>query len=142
MVKNKKKSYATEKDFRDITNDVILFVQESGVKNGIVNIFPQHTTACIKIMENEILSLCDINNHLEKLAPSDAHYNHNLIGLRDVPASERINGHSHIRSLYFQTSETIPIIDGILEIGKWQSIMLVELDPVREREVIFTIIGE
>ncbi len=138
---NKKIVIKTEKDFTDITKDIKDFVKECGMSNGLVNVFPQHTTACIKIMENEILSLCDISLHLEKHAPANGQYNHDMIGLRNVPITERINGHSHVKTLYFQTSETIPIFNGELAIGEWQSIMLVELDPIRERSIVITIIG-
>ena len=66
-------------------------------------------------------------------------YLHDLISLRsDCPPDEPINGHSHIRSLFFNTSETIPVIDGSPILGKWQSIFVVELDPNRDRKVSLT----
>jgi len=70
-------------------------------------------------------------------------YLHDLISLRnDVPVDERINGHSHIRHLFFNSSETIPIDQGKLILGEWKQLFAVELDPVRDRELIVTFISE
>jgi secondary thiamine-phosphate synthase enzyme len=102
---------------------------------GLLTVFSRHTTCGIKILENEILSLVDLKEHLEKLAPKNGKYHHDNIDLRDVPANERINGYSHVQSLYINHSETIPILGGDLDLGKWQEIFLVELDGPREREI-------
>ena len=68
-------------------------------------------------------------------------YLHDLISLRDeTPVDERINGHSHIRSLFFNSSETVPIDDGKLILGKWKRILGVELDPSRSREIVCSFI--
>ena len=68
-------------------------------------------------------------------------YLHDLISLRaDVKADERINGHSHIRSMFFNNSETVPVTGGKLILGNWKKIFFVELDPTREREVILTFV--
>ena len=57
-----------------------------------------------------------------------------------MPVDERINGHSHIRSLFFNSSETVPIENGKLILGKWKRILGVELDPSRSREIICSFI--
>ena len=59
----------------------------------------------------------------------------------DVPVNENVNGHSHIRSLFFNSSENIPIKNGKLLLGKWKKLFFVELDPVRDRELIITFIN-
>ena len=65
-----------------------------------------------------------------------------LISLRaDVPVDEKINGHSHIRSLFFNSSENIPVKNSKLLLGKWKRVFFVELDPMRERELILTFIN-
>ena len=65
-----------------------------------------------------------------------------MISLRgDVPVDEKINGHSHIRSLFFNSSENVPIKDSKLRLGKWKRIFFVELDPMRDRELIITFIN-
>ena len=132
--------FTTEKSFINITDHIEKEIPDEF--NGLVNIFSTHTTCGIKILENELLLLADYHNFLEKLAPKDGIYQHNIIGIRNVPVDERVNGHSHIQSLFFPTSETIPIENGKLMIGKWQSIFLVELDPVRDRKIVITFMGE
>ena len=107
--------------------------------NGLVNIFSRHTTCGVRILENETLLMTDYQRFLEKQAPLDAFYAHNIIEARDVPPEERLNGHSHIRVLFFQTSETIPVKNGKMLLGKWQDIFLVDLDPSRLREIIITL---
>ena len=54
---------------------------------------------------------------------------------------QAINGHSHIRSLFFNSSENIPIKDRKLLLGKWKRLFFVELDPMRKRELIITFIN-
>jgi secondary thiamine-phosphate synthase enzyme len=131
--------YKTEKQFINLNADLQEFVKDRK-GTGLIHVFVRHATCGIKILENEILLLADINQHLEQLAPADKKYLHDHIEIRDVPVNERINGFSHIRQLYFSTSETIPVENGQLLLGKWQTVFLVELDPIRDREVIFTYI--
>ena len=70
-------------------------------------------------------------------------YLHDLISLRDeAPADERINGHSHIRSMFFSSSETIPVEKGELLLGKYKQIFGIELDGIRDREIICSFIEE
>lgn len=141
----------TDKLFTDITEEISKLAKDWG-KSGIVNVFSKHTTFCIWCTENEILHKVDVRFFLDKIAPkwknpegdhNNIKYLHDLISLRDdVPADERINGHSHIRSLFFNSSETVPVDSGKLIIGKWKKIFGVELDPERPREIICTFIKE
>ena len=105
-----------------------------------MHIFVQHTTCAIKILENELLLLADINNFLEKLIPAQNNYMHDKIEIRQVPVNERTNAYSHLRQLLLPTSERIPVKDGKMLLGKWQSIFLVELDPIRDRDIVLTYI--
>jgi len=133
------KIFKTEKQFTDLTPVISDFVK--GRKGqGLVHVFVCHATCGIKIIENETLLLADINQHLDEIAPKDRQYLHDRIEIRDVPVNERINGFSHIRQLYFSSSETIPVEDGKLLLGQWQTVFLVELDPIRDRKVIFSYI--
>ena len=141
----------TDKLFTDITEEISKLAKDWG-KSGIVNVFSKHTTFCIWCTENEILHKVDVRFFLDKIAPkwknpegdhNNIKYLHDLISLRDdVPADERINGHSHIRHLFFNSSETIPIDQGKLILGEWKQLFAVELDPVRDRELIVTFISE
>jgi secondary thiamine-phosphate synthase enzyme len=141
----------TDKLFTNITNTVEEFAKDWG-KSGIVNIFSKHSTCAIHITEDEILHHTDVRFFLDSMVPiykdpegdqQNTKYLHDLISLRnDVPQDERINGHSHIRHLFFNTSETIPIDNGNLILGDWNNLFVVELDPVRDREIVCTFIGE
>ena len=138
----------TDKLFVNITDEIRSFCAEQGNKSGFVNIFSSHTTCCVKILEDELLHKADVRFFLDKMAPKwkepegdhkNIKYLHDLISLReDCPIDEPINGHSHIRSLFFNSSETIPVIDGSPILGKWQSVFVVELDPIRDREISLT----
>ena len=141
-MKTQRTKVTTDKTFTDITNEVKSFISANKIIDGFIIVFSLHTTMGIKIMEKEILSLLDVTSFLEKVAPVVGEYCHNNINLRDVPVNERINGHSHIRSLFFPTSEVIPVINGELLLGIWQSILLVELDSSREREYIMMAFSE
>ena len=126
--------------------DLTVKIQEEAKKwgkSGLVNIYSTHTSAFIKILENEILLHADIRFFLDKTfpkhKPDNRRYLHDLISLRqDVDENERINAFSHMRGLFFNTSETVPVSEGKLLLGKWQSIFFVELDPIRDREYIIT----
>ena len=111
--------------------------------DGMLNLFSRHTTLGLVITENELLHFADVKNHLEKLAPKDKVFLHDHIDLRDVPCDEPINGHSHIQSLIFQPSISIPVDEGKLMLGKWQAIFAIDLDLEAEktREVIITYTG-
>lgn len=127
----------TEKQFTPLNERLEEFIKNKK-GSGMVNVFVAHTTCAIKILEGELLLLGDINNYLDKTFPKDGKYLHDIIEIRDVPINERVNGFSHMRQLFFDVSANIPVQDGKLQLGKWQTVYLVEFDPIRDRKVIFT----
>ncbi|MBI2856503.1 MAG: YjbQ family protein [Chloroflexi bacterium] len=131
-------------EFIDITEGVCGFIQDSQVLNGIAVVYSKHTTAAIKINENEPLLLKDMEEFLERVASRNGHYMHNDFTIRTVNMTEDEcpNGHAHCQHLFLGTSETIPIVNGQSQLGRWQSIFLVELDMPRPREVVIQILGE
>ncbi|MBT3941961.1 MAG: YjbQ family protein [Chloroflexi bacterium] len=131
-------------EFIDITDRVIEAVGESEVDAGIAVVFSRHTTAAIKINENEPLLIKDMEHFLGTVAPQDAYYGHNDFAIRTVHMHEDEcpNGHAHCQHLTLGSSEMIPIIDGELAFGKWQRVFLVELDLPKQREVVVQIMGE
>ena len=128
----------------DITDWVKGCVAESKVSNGMVLVYSRHTTAAVKINENEPLLIEDIAEFLERIAPRDAYYRHNDFSIRTVNMTEdeSPNGHAHLQHLMLGCSETIPLIDGKIPFGQWQSIFFIELDHPRPREVMVQIVGE
>ncbi|MDP7196185.1 MAG: secondary thiamine-phosphate synthase enzyme YjbQ [SAR202 cluster bacterium] len=142
----------TDKLFTNITSQVQEFASKWG-ESGIVHVYQRHTTAVVRILEDELLHHVDIrfwlDKYLPKNKPENRRYLHDLISLRNsVPFEEKINAYAHMRSLYFNTSETIPVENGELMLGEWQDIFFIELDPgdqassMRDREIICTFIKE
>ena len=123
-------------EFIDITENVENFVALSGVTSGFVVVFSQHTTAAVVIQENEPLLLKDMSDALDHFSPKAANYRHNDFKVRTVHMHEDEcpNGHSHCQHLALGSSETIPISEGKLTLGKWQRIFVVELDDDASRE--------
>jgi secondary thiamine-phosphate synthase enzyme len=144
--KNKTLQYQTKEefDFIDITQEVKDFINQSDIKNGLVNVQTMHTTAAVIVNENEPLLLEDIKKNLEKLSSKDISYEHDDFTKRTVNVcpGECANGRSHCRAIYLPTSVTLNLIDGQIQFGLWQRIMLLELDCARERKVQINVIGE
>ena len=130
--------------FIDLTDRVQHIVRQSGVQHGQVIVFTRHTTAAIRINENEPELMRDFVAFLEKVAPVDHPYYHNDFTVRTVNMTddECANAHAHCRHLLMATSETIPIIDGELCLGTWQRVFLVELDHARERSIVIQVWGQ
>lgn len=131
-------------EFIDITDWVCNCVAESNIANGFVVVYSKHTTAAIKINENEPLLLQDMERFLEEFSPRNACYQHNDFSIRTVNMTpdESPNGHAHLQHLLMGTSETIPLIDGNVQFGNYQSVFFVELDRPRSREVMLQVVGE
>ncbi len=130
-------------EFIDITDEVAEAVRKAGIRFGQVSVFSTHTTAAIKINENEPLLLQDMCELLERAAPVDGPYGHNDFTRRTVNMNEDecANGHAHCQHLFLGTSETVPVIDGAMTLGQWQRIFLVELDHPRQRRVLVNVVG-
>jgi len=128
--------------FVDITDEVEEIVARTGVSHGWVNIQTKHTTTAIIVNENEPLLLEDLKRMLERLAPRSDQYEHNDFSRRvDIPPDEPANGHSHCKALFLPISVCVNVADGLLQLGRWQRIFLVELDESRERSVSVMVMG-
>lgn len=120
-----------EIEFVDLTRQVQEAVAKSGISNGIVHVFAPHATAILILTENEYGLLEDIRKLLEKMAPKSSQYSH--------PS----NAHAHLRSMLLPPDRTLPVVDGRVELGTWQSLLFVETDVhPRNRTVIVQIMGE
>jgi secondary thiamine-phosphate synthase enzyme len=126
----------------DVTPDIHELVAESGVESGFVTVTSRHTTTAVTINENEERLLADTRRFLADLAPADAPYLHNDIHLRDCPPDEPRNAHAHLLAMLVGSSEVVPIVAGKLELGRWQSVLLVEFDGPRERTLSLRVWGE
>jgi len=130
-------------EFIDITDDVVAIVQASGIRFGQVTAFSQHTTAAVKINENEPLLLRDLARTLRQFAPPNAYYEHNDFSRRTVNMNEDecANGHAHVQHLFLSAGECMPVVDGRITLGTWQRIFLIELDHPRLRRVLVNVVG-
>src|SRR4030042_550310 len=128
-------STAKKHEVIDITDKVSELVKKSKVKNGICNVFARHSTAAVIINENYDPNICvDLLNALNKVFPDQAGYLHDRVDG---------NGGAPIKAAFLGPSETVPFENGRLKLGRWQSIMLVELDgPRNEREIEVQIISD
>lgn len=128
--------------FIDITDAVDEIVARAGVRFGWVNVQTKHTTTAIIVNENEPLLHEDLKRLLERLAPRSGEYEHNDFSRRaDIPPDEPANGHSHCKALFLPMSACVNVADGLLQLGRWQRIFLVELDEARERSVSVMVMG-
>jgi secondary thiamine-phosphate synthase enzyme len=128
--------------FVDLTELVAERVRRSGIGHGLVCVQSRHTTTAVVVNENEPLLIEDAKRMLERVAPRDALYGHNeLHRRRDVAPDESRNGDAHCRALLLGSSETLAVADGALQLGRWQSVFLVELDGPRRRTVCVVVMG-
>jgi secondary thiamine-phosphate synthase enzyme len=120
----------------EITDEIQSKIDKSSVRSGTVTVFVQHTSCSLTTMENAApAARRDVERFFEELVPEDAAYEHDDEGPDDMP--------SHIRMVLTRTSETIPIVDGKLQLGTWQGIFLFEHRRAsHRRRVHLTIIGE
>jgi secondary thiamine-phosphate synthase enzyme len=118
----------------DITQEVRTILKNSKVQNGLINIYVRHATAAIMIQENWDESVQnDVVNLLSNLIPK---------GVWEHDAQDG-NGDSHLKSGLIGPSQTVPIVDGNLALGRWQNIFLCEFDgPRKDRQIILTIIPD
>lgn len=129
--------------FIDITDAVSASVEASEVREGTVTVFSRHTTAAIVINENEPLLLKDMARFLQGTAPRDGAYRHNdfVIRTANMTEDECPNGHAHCQHLFLGASETVPVSDGKLLLGRWQRVFMIELDRPRLRQIVVQIQG-
>jgi len=130
--------------FIDLTERITELVERAAVRNGLVNIQTRHTTTAIIVNEHEPLLLEDMKKLLERVAPRDSEYQHNNFAIRTVnlDPQESDNGHAHCQAMFLGTSETLNILNGRLQLGRWQRVFFIELDRARERTVSVMILGE
>ena len=125
------------KGLYEITDEIESKIDKCQIQNGTVTVFVQHTSCSIVMMENaDPTARRDLEEFFERLVPEDADYfTHDTEGSDDMP--------SHIRMVLTRTSETVPIVDGKMQLGTWQGIFLFEhRRESHRRRVCLTIMGK
>jgi secondary thiamine-phosphate synthase enzyme len=121
--------------FTDITREAMRFIKQTGAKDGALFIFMRHTSASLVIQENADPDVrTDLVSALDRLAPADAHWVHDVEGPDDMPA--------HVKTMLTGVSLHVPVIAGALALGVWQGIYVAEhrARPHR-REIVLQFIG-
>jgi secondary thiamine-phosphate synthase enzyme len=130
-------------EFVDVTDVVSQAVRDAGLADGIVTVQTRHTTTGLLINEHEPLLLGDLQALFERLVPAETRYAHDDLGRRtvNVAPGERHNGHAHCRAALLRTSEWLSVQNGVLSLGRWQRMFLVEFDGGQRREIAITMSG-
>lgn len=123
-------------DVLDINGKVAKIAEDSGIQNGMVNVFCSGSTGSITTIEYESGVINDLKKVLEKIVPSNIPYEH------DKRWGDG-NGFSHVRAALMKPSLTIPLVKGKLTLGTWQQIVFIDFDNRgRNRDIIVQVMGE
>lgn len=129
--------------FYDLNRLVTELISSNDIKNGLVTIRTLHTTTAVIINENEPCLLKDMQIWLEKLVPSTDTYEHDDMNKRvNCLPDEPKNAQAHLQAALLGHDVSVPVIQGKLSLGQWQSIFFVELDgprPNRQIEIIIQV---
>jgi secondary thiamine-phosphate synthase enzyme len=118
--------------FVDLTNEVARFCTEV-VADGLVNVFVPHATAGLALMETGSGSEGDLEDVIDRLLPRDDRYGHS----HGSPG----HGADHLLPAFLAPSLTIPVSDGRMQLGTWQSVVLVDTNrDNRTRRVLLTLV--
>jgi secondary thiamine-phosphate synthase enzyme len=118
---------AEQREMVDLTPRVAELVTRAGIDEGQVTVYVPHATAAIVVNENDDPNVCvDVLDLLDRVVPA-GRWRH-----------DRVDGNAaaHIQAAILGPSETIPVQGGRMLLGRWQAVMLVELDGPRERRVV------
>jgi secondary thiamine-phosphate synthase enzyme len=123
-------------DMHDLTQAVAEIVDDSGIEQGMANIFTPSSTSALTTIEYESGALEDMRRMLDEIIPPDREYRHNLRWGDG-------NGHSHLRSALLGTSLMLPVRSRGLGLGTWQQILFIDFDVrPRQRRILVTVYGE
>ena len=119
-----------------LTAELERFVQVHGERDGAVVVSTQHTTTGVIVNELEERLLLDLQQWLRQLAPPTTAWKHNDLELRPgIPNDEPRNAHAHLQALLLGHQATVSVCNGALQLGRYQDVILVELDGPRQRSV-------
>ena len=118
------------KEVIDITDKVRECVSQAGAESGLCNVFVMHTTAGLTTGESTEGTDEDLMEVLERIIPKIKFRHHH----------DPSHAPDHMISSIVGASVTVPIIKGKLQLGTWQSVLLVESNGPRERRVVVTLL--
>ena len=116
-------------DIVDITDGVASVVRTAGIDRGLVTAFAVGSTVAITTMEYEPGGVADLQALLDRLIPAQGDYEHNRLNYDT-------NSHAHLRAAIIGPSETVPILEGRIQLGTWQQLVLIDFDDRPRRRVV------
>jgi secondary thiamine-phosphate synthase enzyme len=122
------------REYIHITPRIDAIVAKSGFEEGMVLVSAMHITAGVYVNDHESGLIADIDEWLEKLAPTGPNYRHHQTG--------EDNGDSHLKALLIHHEVIVPITGGKLDLGPWQRIFYAEFDGQRDKRVVVKVMGE
>lgn len=125
-------------ELKSITREIVAFVEQTPIRDGIVQVSSLHTTAGLMLNETQGALLSDIASFFEQIIPRGVYYKHNDPLLSDC---DRKNADAHLRVMVSGQSLSIPIVDGRLKLGTWQNILLTEFDGPNNRKIHIQVMG-
>lgn len=125
---------ARKREYINITSECERILRESKIKEGMMLVSAMHITAGVWVNDNEPGIIQDADDMLEQLAPYNANYRHHATG--------EDNGDAHLKNLLMHHQVIIPVTNGRLDLGPWQTIFYCEFDGQRRKKVVVKVIGE
>lgn len=122
------------REYINITREVERVLAASGVTEGMVLVSAMHITAGVYINDAEEGIIQDIDEMLERLAPTGPNYRHHRTG--------EVNGDSHLKNILVGHQVIVPVTAGRLDLGPWQQIYYAEFDGQRRKRLIIKVMGE
>lgn len=118
----------------NITGKVEAALKKSGIREGMVLVSAMHITAAVYVNDAEEGLIQDIDEWLERLAPTGPDYRHHRTG--------ETNGDAHLKSLLMHHQVILPVTKGALDLGPWQQVYYAEFDGQRPKRVVIKVMGE
>jgi secondary thiamine-phosphate synthase enzyme len=123
-----------KREFINITQECERILQESAIREGMMLVSAMHITAGVWVNDNESGILQDAMDFLERVAPYGPDYRHHRTG--------EDNGDAHLKNLLTHHQVIIPITEGRLDFGPWQTVFYAEFDGQRRKRVVVKVMGE
>ncbi len=125
---------ADKREIRDITREVSQIIAKSGVQDGMVLLFPHHTSASVYVSDSDASLTGDFMGLMERIVPA-GEYQHDRTDIRQ-------NARAHLMSLLSGHNVTLPVTEGALDLGVYQTVYYAEFDGMREKEILVKVMGE
>ncbi len=122
------------REYLNITREIEAALKKSGIREGMILVSAMHITAAVYVNDAEDGLIQDIDEWLERLAPTGPNYHHHRTGEN--------NGDAHLKNLLMHHQVIVPVTGGKLDFGPWQQVYYAEFDGQRAKRVLIKVMGE